>query len=132
MPQVKEYRLSWCTLFHRNDNVVTIEIDEGIEVDIDMAQELTDLSDSVLGDTPFALLSNRIHSYSLSFEAMHTVAVKPNLVALAVVIYSKHSQLLIETQNFFISTIKKKPVKIFTDKDMATEWLINELRNEVS
>lgn len=127
MTQVKEYKLSWCTLFQRDDNIVIIEINEGIEVDTSMAQELTDLSDSVLGDTPFTLLSNRVNSYSLSFEAMHTLAVQPNLVALAVVIYSKYSKLLIETQNFFISTIKKKPVKIFTDKNTAMEWLQSEL-----
>jgi len=128
MTQVKEYKLSWCTLFQRGDHIVTIEINEGVEVDNDMAQELTDLSDSVLENAPFALLSNRVNSYSLSFEAMHSLAVQPNLVALAVVIYSKHSKLLIETQNFFISTIKKKPVKIFTDKKTAIKWLQSELR----
>ncbi len=127
MTQVKEYKLSWCTLFQRDDHIVTIEINESIEVDTDMAQELIELSDNVYGDTPFALLSNRVNSYSLSFEAMHTVAVQTNLVALAVVIYSAHSKLLIETQNFFISTIKKKPVKIFTDKNTAIEWLQSEL-----
>ena len=125
--QVKEYKLSWCTLFQRDDNVVIIEINEGVEVDAGMAQELTELADSVLGNTPFTLLSNRINSYSLSFEAMHTLALQPNLAALAVVIYTDRSKLLVETQNFFISTIKKKPVKIFTNKDTAMEWLQSEL-----
>jgi len=128
MMQVTEYKLSWCTLFQRDDNVVTIEINEGIEVDTDMAQELVDLSVSVYGDIPFALLSNRINSYSLSFEAMQTLATLPNLIALAIVTYTKHSKLLIETQNFFISTIRKKPVKTFTDKDTAMKWLQSELR----
>ena len=132
MTQVTEYKLSFCTLLQRDDDVVIIEINEGVEVDAKMAQELIELSDSVYGDTPFALLSNRINSYSQSFEAMHVLAMKPNLVALAVVIYTDRSKLLVETQNFFISTIKKKPVKIFTDKDMATEWLKDELRNEAA
>ena len=125
--QVKEYKLSFCTLFQRDDDVVIIEINEGVEVDTDMAQELVDLSDSVLAGAPFALLSNRINAYSLSFEAMQTLATLPNMVALAIVTYTKHSKLLIETQNFFISTMRKNPVKIFTDKDTAIEWLHSEL-----
>jgi hypothetical protein len=92
-----------------------------------MAQELVDLSVSVYGDTPFALLSNRINSYSLSFEAMQILATLPNMIALAIVTYTECSKLLIETQNFFISTIRKNPVKTFTDKDTAIEWLQSEL-----
>ncbi len=127
MLQVTEYKLNFCTLFQRDDDVVIIEINEGVEVDTDMAQELVDLSDSVLAGAPFALLSNRINAYSLSFEAMQTLATLPNMVALAIVTYTKHSKLLIETQNFFISTIRKNPVKTFTDKDTAIEWLHSEL-----
>jgi phospholipid N-methyltransferase len=127
MTQVTEYKLNFCTLFQRDDDVVIIEINEGVEVDTDMAQELVDLSDSVLAGAPFALLSNRINAYSLSFEAMQTLATLPNMVALAIVTYTKHSKLLIETQNFFISTIRKNPVKTFTDKDTAIEWLQSEL-----
>jgi len=125
--QVKEYKLSFCTLFQREDHIVTIEINEGVEVDNDMAQELADLSDSVFRGASFALLSNRINSYSLSFEAMRTLATLPNMVALAIVTYTEHSKLLIETQNFFISAIRKNPVKTFTDKDMAIGWLQSEL-----
>ena len=127
MTHVTEYKLNFCTLFQRDDDVVIIEINEGVEVDTDMAQELVDLSDSVLAGAPFALLSNRINAYSLSFEAMQTLATLPNMVALAIVTYTKHSRLLIETQNFFISTIRKNPVKTFTDKDTAIEWLQSEL-----
>ena len=127
MTQIKEYKLSFCTLFQHDDNVVIIEINEGVEVDTGMAQELVDLSDSVLAGAPFALLSNRINSYSLSFEAMQTLATLPNMIALAIVTYTEHSRLLIETQNFFISTMRKNPVKTFTDIDAANKWLRSEL-----
>ena len=127
MQQVTEYKLSFCTLFQRDDGVVIIEINEGVEINTDMAQELISLSVSVYGDTPFTLLSNRINSYSLSFEAMQILATLPNMIALAIVTYTDRSKLLIETQYFFISTIRKKPVKTFTDKDTAIEWLQSEL-----
>ena len=128
MPQTKEYKLSFCNIFHRDDDIAIIEINEGINVDASMAQELTELTKNVLGETSLALLSNRINSYSLSFEAMSSMAKLTNMVALAIVIYSEKSKLLIETQNFFISHMKKKPVKIFTDKNIAIEWLQSELR----
>ena len=128
MPNQTEYKLSFCTVFHRDDGISVIEINEGIEVDIEMSQELIELAGEVLGDKPMALLSNRIHSYSLSFEAMSLLAKLPSLIALAIVVYSSQSRLMIETQNYFISTIKKKPVKIFNDMDTALWWLSNMLK----
>lgn len=121
------HQLEFCTVIHRGDDIAIIEIDEGINLDADMAQELIELTERELGDRPFALLSNRIHSYSLSFDAMSALSALPNLVALAIVIYSNKSQLLVETQNFFISTMKKRPVKIFTGMDEAIDWLKKEL-----
>lgn len=121
-----KYRLDFCTVFHREDDIAIIEIDEGVNLDADMARELVELTKSKLGDRPFALLSNRIHSYSLSFDAMSELANLPNLVALAIVIYSHESQLLVETQNFFLSTLKKRPVKIFKNMDEGIEWLEKE------
>lgn len=121
------YQLKFCTVFHRDDNIAIIEINEGVNLDANMAQELIDLTEEELKGRPFALLSDRKHSYSLSFDAMSALSALPNLIALAIVIYSKKSHLLVETQNFFISTMKKRPVKIFTDTDEAIDWLKKEL-----
>jgi hypothetical protein len=127
MPQGKEYSLSFCSVFHRDDGIAVIKIDEGVEVDADMAKEVIDLAASVLGEAPFALLSDRKNSYSLSFAAMSALANMPNLVALAIVIYSDQSRLLVEAQNFFVSALHKRPMRIFTDTDTATNWLRAEL-----
>lgn len=129
MLSTTEYRLEFCTVIHRDDDIAIIEIDEGVNLDADMARDLVELTEKELGDRPFALLSNRIHSYSLSFDAMSALANLPNLIALAIVIYSNKSQLLVETQNFFISTMKKRPVKIFTEMEEAIDWLKGELKN---
>lgn len=122
-----KYRLDFCTITRRDDDIAILEIDEGVNIDADMARELIDLSKKELGNRPFALLSNRVHSYSLSFDAMYSLASLPNLIAVAIVIYSDRSQLLIETQNYFISTMKKHPLKIFTNMDNALNWLKGEL-----
>ena len=129
---IAEYRLDFCTIFHRDDDIAIIEIDEGVNLDASMAQKLTDLTEHQVGNRPFALLSNRIHSYSLSFDAMAALANLPNLAALAIVIYSEKSQLLVETQNFFISTMKKRPVKIFNNMDAAIAWLQEKLENHTT
>jgi len=127
-----KYRLDFCTIFHRDDDIAIIEIDEGVNLDASMAQQLADLTEKKIGNRPFALLSNRIHSYSLSFDAMTTLANLPNLAALAIVIYSEKSQLLVETQNFFISTMKKRPVKIFSNMDIAIAWLQESLEKHTA
>ena len=129
MLSTTKYQLEFCTVIHREDDIAIIEIDEGVNLDADMARDLVELTEKELGDRPFALLSNRIHSYSLSFDAMSALANLPNLIALAIVIYSNKSQLLVETQNFFISTMKKRPVKIFTEMEEAIDWLKGELKN---
>lgn len=118
-----EYRLDFCTIHHHDGGITVIEIDDGINLDSSMTKELIDLTKKVLGENPLALLSNRINSYSLSFEALSTLAGLPNLVALAIVTYNKQSKLLIETQNFFLSHLNKIPVKIFTNIDIAEKWL---------
>lgn len=127
MPPITEYRLQFCTVTLREDDIVIIEIDDGVNLDAEMANELVELSNKELGDRPFALLSNRINSYSFSFEALSKLANIPNLIALAIVIYSDKSQLLVEAQNFFLSTIRKRPIKIFRRKDEAMNWLGKEL-----
>jgi len=128
MTNQTEYKLSFCTVYHRDDGISMIEINEGVEVDTDMSNELVELAKNVLGERPIALLSNRVHSYSLSFQAMSILANLPNLIALAIVAYTTESKLLIETQNFFISAMKKKPVKIFSNIDEGIEWLHKALR----
>jgi len=122
MSVVKEYKLDYCTIQVRDDNILMFEINDGVNVDSEMVAELTHLADESMSGS-FGILSNRIHSYSLSFEAMSALAQYDNMVALAIVVHSAKSRLLVETQNFFISALKKKPIKIFMEFDSAVSWL---------
>jgi hypothetical protein len=127
MNVINEYNLGFCNIKHRDDGIVEFEIADGINVDAEMVKELTDLAEEKIHE-PFAILSNRINSYSLSFEAMTQIAHYENIAALAIIVHSSKSQLMVETQNFFISKLKKKPIKIFGEADSAVEWLHNELQ----
>jgi len=119
---VRQHTLDFCAVQYREDGIAELEVNEGINLDAAMATELTQLADEVI-QGPFGLLSNRVHSYSLSFEAMSILANYDNMTALAIVVHSAKSRLLVETQNFFISALKKKPIRIFMDVDSAVAWL---------
>lgn len=119
---IKQYNLPYCTIQIRDDDIVVLEIQDGVDIDPERVMELMHLADENMAG-PFAILSNKIHSYSLSFEAMSMLAHYDNLVALAIVVHSAKSRMLVETQNFFISALKKKPIKIFMDVDSADTWL---------
>lgn len=124
---VKEYILDFCTIRVCTDNIAIFEFNDGVNVDGDMVAELTCMAAETMPN-PFGILSNRIHSYSLSFEAMTALAQYDNIIATAIVVHSAKSRMLVEAQNFFISALKKKPIKIFTDFDVAYFWLQETLK----
>ena len=122
MDSVKEYKFEFCTAQRRDDDIVVLEINEGVEVDGEMAAELTRQADEAMTGE-FGILSNRINSYSLSFEAMTTIAQYDNMAAIAIVIHDAKSRILVEAQNCLLLALKKKPIKIFMDIDSAINWL---------
>ncbi len=127
MTIVKEYILDYCIVQCRDDNIVLLEINDGIDVNAAMVAELTQLANENM-DGPFGLLSNRINSYSLSFEAMKALAYYENLVAVAIITPSVKSHPLVEAQNALISTLSNKPIEIFMEMDPALNWLYARLR----
>jgi hypothetical protein len=122
MASVTEYRLSFCNLCFRDDDIAILEIDDGVEVDAAMVREISALADDLL-DRPIGLISNRKHSYSLSFDTMTSLARSPYIAALAIVVYSSKSKLLVEIQNRIVSAIQRRPIRVFTAMDEAVDWL---------
>ncbi len=128
MLSIKEYKFDYCTVQFRNDRIAEFEINEGVNVDTGMVAELTQLTEKHLPGA-IGILSNRINSYSLSFEAMSAVAQFENLAALAIVVHSTKLRFLVEAQNHLISAIRKIPIKIFVDTDAALHWLQNAVQH---
>lgn len=106
----------------RDDNILVFEIEDGIEVNADMTTELSHTVDKIMSG-PFGALSNRINSYSFTFEAMTAIAQYDNMAAIAIVIHDTKSRILVEAQNYLLLALKKKPIKIFMDTDSAINWL---------
>ena len=69
------------------NNVIEVTADEGIEMTLEMVEECHDfMNNNVEGD--FALLINRIHNYTYTYEAKLSIASYEGLKALAFVCYS--------------------------------------------
>lgn len=122
------HRLSFATAHVRQDNIVILEIDEGIEVTADMAEEAA-FNANIHLNRPFGLLANRKYSYSLSFEAMDRLMNYQHLQAIAFVVYSLQSRLLVEMQKTLSQRIQTKPMEIFASTDAAIDWLQLQLQN---
>lgn len=122
MDIVKEYKFDYCTIQQRDDNILAFEIHDGIEVDAAMVAELIHAADTAISG-PFGILSDRINSYSLSFEAMDALAHYDKMRALAIVVHHSKTRILVEAQNYFISALSNKPIKVFLDTDSAIRWL---------
>ena len=124
----EKYKFDFCKLQRRADDILLLEFNNGIEVTAEMVDKLSRAANEVMSG-PFAILSNRVNSYSVSFEAMASIAKYDNIAALAVVVHDAQSRILVETQNYFISALEKrpgnllKPIRIFMNTDAAISWL---------
>ncbi len=102
------------------DNIVSIDINEGITFKSTDLEELFGIYDTFFPNEKFGYLSNRVNDYSIDLSPELYKAVHPNLVAIAVVCYSEVSY---ENANFEKTFYKNSPFKVFTDFDDAVKWL---------
>jgi hypothetical protein len=111
------------------NNVIEVTADEGIEMTLEMVEECHDfMNDNVEGD--FALLINRIHNYTYTYEAQLSIASYEGLKALAFVCYSDKS-LLVTKQLQESRSFDQWKYPVYSGLDLgwqeAYQWLDNEL-----
>lgn len=97
--------------------IMEIIVNEGVELS---GQHIERIEAGLLEkyDRAYALLINRVNSYSHTLDSMKKVARLRNLVALAIVVYrvgSKHAAK--------IHQVYQDNVQIFADKESAVAWL---------
>ncbi len=77
-------RLSFgCTINHLDNNIAEVIVDKGIELSIEMVEELDNYLDTHYS-TQFALLVNKANRYSYSYEAQLCLASLDKQKAIAV------------------------------------------------
>jgi protein-tyrosine-phosphatase len=115
--------LSFGTFQEIEPNIVEIIVDEGIELsDRHIEQIETGLLEKY--DNSYALLINRLNSYSHTHASMQKVARLKRLVAIAIVVYSDISEQVAK-----IHQVLQDNVRIYQNKDSAIVWLKETIKN---
>ena len=121
----KTNKLSFGQINKIQDNLVEVIINAGIELNMDMITEYhTWLLDNL--DAPFAILINKKHPYTYTFDAQVNIANLAEIKAMAVISYSKITE---ESTNVLISLPRKNKwnIRLFDSRNLALDWLQTEL-----
>ena len=124
-----KYTLSFGDIIILSDHLAEVIVDEGIVMTLEMCEEY----DAFLLDhfpQPFALLINKIHNYSYTYEAKLHIASLENLKAFAFLTYNQNG--LTETKNL----VKQRKADDWNmrefcgldmGRDKAMKWLKKEM-----
>jgi hypothetical protein len=124
-----KYKLSFCSINILNDYIAEVIVNKNIEISLEMVEEYeTFLADKFTN--AFGLLINKINYFNFTFEAKLSIASHANLKAIAVVNYTKESE-LITKELATLRAIDEWNLKSFSGLDLgwqqAFDWLEKEL-----
>jgi hypothetical protein len=116
------FELDFAKIILLRKDIAEVIIDDGIEIDLAMLNQYHEFLLQRL-EAPFALLINKINSYTYSFAAQKKLGSPKQINAMAVVAYR---------QTTILSTLalEKMPrdrtwnMQLFTERDAALEWLL--------
>ena len=72
---------------------------------------------------PFSLLINKVNAYTYDFDAQEQLATLKEINAMAVVAYSKVTEIVTETLASYPRDVEWN-LEIFSNRDEALEWLL--------
>lgn len=103
-------------------NIMEIIINEGFEIH---GLHIARIEEGLLEiySSLYALLINRVNSYSHTHESMQKVAKLQNLAALAILVYSN-----ISGHSAMLHRLFQDNVQVFQDRDRAMAWLRNSIK----
>jgi hypothetical protein len=99
-------------------NIVEVIINEGVELTKKMIQQAEKALLEKYGSDSYALLVNRVHSYSHTVGSMQQVAKMKNLAAIAILVYSDSSK-----QAATIHELFQKNIHVFENREESITWL---------
>ncbi|MCA9954876.1 MAG: hypothetical protein H6657_24195 [Ardenticatenaceae bacterium] len=122
---LESYALSFGQIIKLQDNLVEVIVDENVEFNMTMIHEYHSWLLANL-KAPFAMLINKIHPYTYTFDAQISIGNLPEIKAMAVLSYSKITE---ESTNVLISMPRsnKWNIQVFQTRDEALDWLKDEL-----
>lgn len=126
---MEQYRLSFARVNIVLENIVEIVIDNFVVVSLEMVEEL----DKFLSNTfteKITLLINKVNTYSYSFEAKMIFGSLENIIAIAVINYSRDGE-MITTEIMEQRKVDNLNIKSFSALDLGYQHAIRWLKNEM-
>jgi len=118
------YELPFAKIIILSEDIAEVIINDGVEMNTDMVDQYHDFLLSHL-HAPFALLVNKVNSYSYNFEAQQNLATLKEINAMAVVSYNRSTTLATKNLAAFPRN-EKWNISIFSSRDEALSWLVSE------
>ena len=121
---METYKLPFATINIIREDIAEVIVNDGVELDLKMVKQYHDFLLAHLR-APFALLINKIHSYSYDFPAQEKLDTLKEINAMAVVAYNRTTVITTEMLASYPRE-KKWNLKIFRNRDQALAWLMSE------
>ncbi|MFD1015568.1 DUF7793 family protein [Winogradskyella rapida] len=118
---MKTYKLSFGEISILNPKLAEVIINEGVIMDVDMVVDYHKFLMDHL-EAPFALLVNKKHSYTYTFEAQKNIVNHDVTKAIAVVNKVYASKLATDVL-ININRESKWNIKTFREREEALKWL---------
>jgi len=118
------HELPFAKIIILSEDIAEVIINDGVEMNTDMVDQYHDFLLSHL-HAPFALLVNKVNSYSYNFEAQQNLATLKEINAMAVVSYNRSTTLATKNLAAFPRN-EKWNISIFSSRDEALSWLVSE------
>ena len=124
-----KYRLSFADLNLLTHDIIEVIIDDGVVLSLEMMEEYEQfLVEHFKHD--FAILVNRVHCYSYSYEVQLSIASIEQVKAIAIVNYSEQSKLS-SAQLIKVRSIDNWNLKEFSGVEMGWQQAFNWLQQEL-
>ena len=118
------HELPFAKIIILREDIAEVLINEGVEMDIKAVNHFHDFLLSHMRH-PFSLLINKINHYSYDFAAQSKLGALKESSAIAVVAYSRITEISTESVASFPRDVKWN-MKIFSNRDEALSWLESE------
>ena len=118
------YELSYAKIIVLQDDIAEVIINDAVVMNAAMVEQYHEFLRSIL-TSPFSLLINKINSYTYDFDAQIELATIGEINAMAVVAYSRITELTTESLASYPRS-KKWNLQIFMNRDDALAWLLLE------
>lgn len=117
--------LTFGTLREVEPNLVEITAKQGIKVS---KEHIEQIEEALLTkyEGAYAILINRVNSYSHTHDSMVKIAQLRNLTAIAIIVYSDMSEQTAQIHGHY-----QENVQVFVSKDRAITWLRNSITKRV-